>query len=55
MRYWWANQNQTFHQEIAGGYFWSPTRNGNDARNPFYESMREVPPGDLISPFADTR
>jgi hypothetical protein len=43
------------HQEIAGGYLWSPTRNANDARNPFYESMREVSPGDLISSFADTR
>ncbi len=43
------------HQEIAGGYLWSPRRNANDARNPFYESMREVSPGDLIFSFADTR
>jgi hypothetical protein len=28
--------------EILGGYLWSPKRNGNGARNPFYESMREV-------------
>jgi putative restriction endonuclease len=55
MRYWWVNQNQTFHQEIAGGYLWSPKRNANGARNPFYESMREVSPGDLIFSFADTR
>jgi len=48
MRYWWVNQNQTFRQEIAGGYLWSPKRNANGARNPFYESMREVSPGDLI-------
>src|SRR6059036_2139534 len=27
MRYWWVNQNQTFRQEIAGGYLWSPKRN----------------------------
>ena len=48
MRYWWVNQNQTFRQEIAGGYLWSPKRNANGARNPFYESMREVSPGDLV-------
>src|SRR5580698_913369 len=55
MRYWWVNQNQTFRQEIAGSYLWSPKRNANDARNPFYESMREVAPGDLIFSFVDTR
>jgi putative restriction endonuclease len=55
MRYWWVNQNQTFRQEIAGGYLWSPKRNANGARNPFYESMREVSPGDLIFSFVDAR
>jgi len=55
MRYWWVNQNQTFRQEIAGGYLWSPKRNANGARNPFYESMREVSPGDLVFSFVDTR
>ena len=55
MRYWWVNQNQTFRQEIAGAYLWSPKRNANGARNPFYESMREVSPGDLIFSFVDTR
>lgn len=55
MRYWWVNQNQTFRQEIGGGYLWSPQRNANGARNPFYESMRIVSPGDLVFSFADTR
>jgi hypothetical protein len=55
MRYWWVNQNQTFRQETEGGYLWSPKRNANGARNPFYESMREVAPGDLVFSFADTR
>jgi HNH endonuclease len=55
MRYWWVNQNQTFRQEIAGGYLWSPKRNAKGGRNPFYESMREVAPGDLIFSFVDTR
>ena len=55
MRYWWVNQNQTYRHEVRGGYLWSPKRNANGARNPFYESMREVAPGDLIFSFADTR
>jgi putative restriction endonuclease len=55
MRYWWVNQNQTYRHEISGGYLWSPKRNANGARNPFYESMREVAPGDLILSFIDTR
>ncbi len=55
MRYWWVNQNQTHRHEIAGGYLWSPKRNANGARNPFYESMREVAPGDVVFSFVDTR
>lgn len=55
MRYWWVNQNQTFRHEFEGGYLWSPKRNANGARNPFYETMREVSPGDLILSFVDTR
>jgi hypothetical protein len=54
-RYWWVNQNQTYRHEVNGGYLWSPKRNANGARNPFYESMREVAPGDLIFSFMDTR
>lgn len=55
MRFWWVNQSQTFKHEFEGGYLWSPKRNANGARNPFYESMREVAPGDLIFSFMDTR
>ena len=55
MRHWWVNQNQTFRHEMAGGYLWSPKRNANGARNPFYESMREVAPGDAVFSFVDTR
>jgi len=55
VRYWWVNQNRTFRQEIEGGYLWSPKRNKNGHRNPFYEFMREVSPGDLVFSFCDTR
>ena len=54
MRYWWVNQNQTHRQEIRGGYLWSPKRSKGQQRNPFYESMREVGPGDLIFSFFNT-
>jgi putative restriction endonuclease len=55
MRYWWVNQNQTYRHEIEGGYLWSPKRKTNNQRNPFYESMREVAPGDVVFSFFDTR
>lgn len=54
MRYWWVNQNQTYRHEVAGGYLWSPRRKSNGNRNPFYDFMREVSPGDVVFSFADT-
>jgi hypothetical protein len=54
MRCWWVNQNQTHRQEIEGGYLWSPKRSQGERRNPFYEYMREVSPGDLVFSFFDT-
>lgn len=54
MRYWWVNQNQTFRQETAGGYLWSPKFKQGGARNPFYEFMRVVSPGDLVLSFEGT-
>jgi putative restriction endonuclease len=54
VRSWWVNQNQTYRHEVRGGYLWSPKRNANGARNPFYDFMREVAPGDVVFSFADT-
>jgi len=54
MRYWWVNQNQTYRHEVTGNYLWSPKRNTNGNRNPFYDFMREVAPGDVVLSFADT-
>jgi hypothetical protein len=53
MRYWWVNQKQTYRHEVPGGYLWSPKRKANGDRNPFYDFMREVAPGDVIFSFAD--
>jgi len=55
MRYWWVNQNQTYRHEVSGGYLWSPKRKTNGNRNPFYDFMREVAPGDVVFSFAETR
>lgn len=55
MRYWWVNQNQTYDQEVGGGYLWSPKRRTDGARNHFYETMREIASGDIVLSFCDTR
>jgi hypothetical protein len=53
MNFWWAIDKQTFCQEFFGKYIWSPKRKRNDQTNPFYETMREVVPGDIVYSFAD--
>ena len=55
MRYWWVNQNQTYTTEVRGNFMWSPKANANNARNPFYDFMREVAPGDIVFSFCNTR
>jgi putative restriction endonuclease len=55
VNYWWVNQNATYRQETEGGYLWSPKRKKDGKRNPFYEYMREVAPGDVVFSFAYTR
>ena len=55
MRYWWVNQNQTYRTEVRGNFLWSPKTNANGARNPFYDTMRQVTPGDIVFSFCDTR
>jgi hypothetical protein len=55
MRYWWVNQNQTYHAEVRGNFMWSPKTNANGARNQFYDNMRLVVPGDIVFSFCDTR
>lgn len=53
-RYWWVNQNQTYKEEVGGGYMWSPKVNKNGGFNQFYENMTEVSPGDIVFSFAYT-
>lgn len=54
MRHWWVNQNQTYKVEVPGGFLWSPKTKADRAKNPFYENMRLVEPGDVIFSFCDT-
>lgn len=54
MRYWWVNQNETYKEEVDGGYMWSPKRMKNGGRSQAYENMKEVAPGDLIFSYSDT-
>jgi putative restriction endonuclease len=54
LNYWWVNQNQTYAQEVRGGYLWSPKANSNGARNRFYDNMLDVRPGDVVLSFCDT-
>jgi len=54
-RFWWVNQNQTFDEEIGGGFMWSPKRNSNGAKNQYYDNMKEVQPGDVVFSFCDTK
>lgn len=55
INYWWVNQNQTYRDEISGGFLWSPKTRSDGGRNQFYENMKDVSPGDVIFSFCDTR
>lgn len=55
MRYWWVNQNQTYKNEVPGGFLWSPKTRSDGGRNQFYENMKQVAVGDLVFSFCDTR
>lgn len=54
MNYWWVNQNQTYKQEVEGGYLWSPKTNSNGGANPFYANMIKVAIGDIVFSFKNT-
>jgi hypothetical protein len=55
MKYWWVNQKQTYRQEIAGGFMWSPKKNAHGGRSPYYDFMTQVQPGDIVFSYANTQ
>ena len=54
MNYWWVNHKQTFRQEFGGKYVWCPKLRKDGRVHHFYETMREVQPGDLVLSYANT-
>lgn len=52
MEYWWVNHKQTFKQEIAGGYIWSPKTDKNGARNQAYINLTLASVGDTVFSYA---
>ncbi len=53
-KYFWVNQNQTYKYEVPGNYMWSPKKNSNGNRNPYYDFMTQVEPGDVVFSYCDT-
>ena len=51
---WWVNQNQTYDEEIAGGFLWSPKTKVNGDQNKSYDFMTEVRAGDVVLSFRKT-
>jgi len=53
LRYWWVNHGQTFQQELAGGYLWSPKKKKSSAKNESANNMTRLVPGDVVYSFVD--
>lgn len=51
---WWVNQNQTYSEEISGGFLWSPKLKSNGSKNRFYDFMTEVQAGDVVFSYCGT-
>jgi putative restriction endonuclease len=51
---WWVNQNQTYADEVAGSFLWSPKTKSNGSRNQFYDFMKQVQTGDIVFSYCDT-
>lgn len=48
MAFWWVNQGQTYAQELAGGYLWSPKRAKNGSRRSYYDAMTDATVDDFV-------
>ena len=55
MSFWWVNHKQTYRQETAGGYVWSPKTNANGARNVSYDNLTRCQRGDVVFSYANGR
>lgn len=48
MKYWWVNHGQTYKYEVPGDFLWSPLVAKDGRRNPHYDNMKKIAPGDLV-------
>lgn len=48
MKYFVVFQNQTYHEEKKGQYLWAPQKTQNNKSLFYWESMKNVNPGDII-------
>lgn len=55
MKYWWVNHKQTYIQEIANGFLWSPKVNRDGSRNQSYENMGLLDVGDIVFSYANAK
>lgn len=54
MNYWWVNQNRYYSMEVTRGHLACPKTRSDGARNPYYNFMKDVRPGDVILSYSQT-
>jgi predicted RNA-binding protein with PUA-like domain len=55
MNYWWVNHKQTFNEERAGNYIWSPKEHRNGSNNDTYHNLRRFQVGDKVFSYASAQ
>lgn len=55
VEYWWVTQNQTFEEEVRGGYMWAPKFQKDGKSLTAYTNVSLVKPGDIIFSYVNTR
>ena len=53
--FWWVTQNQSFEEEVRGGYMWAPKLQKDGKSLTAYTNVSLVKPGDIIFSFVNTR
>lgn len=48
MRFWFVNLGKYYREQRNGGYLWAPLKNKSGNREPYWETLRNVNPGDVI-------
>jgi hypothetical protein len=52
IKYWWVNQGDSYEEARKLGALWAPLQDKGGGRQPSWESLDQVRPGDLIFHFA---